>query len=581
MLRKRDINILHTVLTLFVFLAPVFGSAWEKSTVIYFALALFLGCLGYRIYKTGQLVLTKSFLFLTAISLYAFIQLIWVSDKGAQTALGAMFLVAAASSLLVADYKKQIGSENLANITIRLVYSASLFYSVMAILHQIFIESRFLGCSMSFSAGSGATSAFIAVIGITAAIKLFGKNIKQPAFYLAVPVMAYVLIMAKSFQGYLFAALALFAWAMTHKHRKTEAFGALMLCLVLGVVNAINTIAGLLINSEAVNGAIKGITSIFGIGAGGYNAVSAVVSKGYNSFPTTFSFMLESFGIIGFAIMLVAIGAGVICCMREKRFVNVFMLVLTLAVMFSSSATLVFMLPVTVMYYTCREDGVAFEINKAAAFLVAVPFVFSLLFTLAHIPYTIGKHQCDLGNYEKGGALYTVGAQMEIFNSQGWEKAYTAYMKQGTEGESAPAYGLCKSLVEKAARFNKMNYKYNLDLATLYTAQGDYLKALEVWDDIIVRYDNEILYPKYAEKIVDVMAKCPIGLEKTEELYAKVDTYAKKATDKDIVFEMNNILAKSQQYYVSAREGEKIAGDMYIDAEDVTEVDYESSSAEG
>lgn len=579
--KKREINILHTVLTLFVFLAPVFGSAWEKSTVIYFALALFCGCIGYRIYKTGQLVLTKSFLFLTAISLYAFIQLIWVSDKGAQTALGAMFLVVAAASLLIADYKNCISRENLTSTALRLVYSASLFYSVMAILYQVFIESRFWSSRMSFSSGSGATSAFIAVIGITAAIKLFGKNIKQPAIYLAVPVMAYVLVMAKSFQGYLFAALALFAWAMTHKHRKTEAFGALVLCLALGVVNAINIIAGLLINSETINGAIKGITSVFGIGSGGYNAVSAVIEKGYKSFPTTFSFMLEAFGIVGFAIMLVVIGAGVICCMREKRFANVFVLVLTLAVMFSSSATLAFMLPFIAMYYTCREDGVVFEISKAAALLAVAPFALSILFTIAHIPYAMGKHQCDLGNYEKGGALYTVGAQMEIFNSHGWEKAYTAYMKQGAERESVPSYGLWKSLVEKAAKFNNKNYKYKWDLAALYTAQGDYLKALEVWDDIIIRYDNETLYPQYAEKIVDVMAKCPIGLEKTEELYAKIDAYAKKATDKDIVFEMNNILAKSQQYYVSAREGEKIAGDMYIDAEDVTEVEYESSSAEG
>ena len=579
--KKKEVNILHAVLTFFVFLAPVFGSVWEKSTVVYLVLALFLGCVGYRIYKTGRIVLTKSFIFLAAVSLYAFIQLIWVSDKGSQTALGAMFLISALSSLLIADYKKQIGIENLTNTAIRLIYSAALFYSVMAILHQIFIESRFWSSPMSFSSGSAATSAFIATAGIVAAMKLFGKGKKQPAFYLAVPVMTYVLIMSKSFTGYLFAALVLFSWAMTRKHKKTEAFGALVLCVALGIVNAINVVAGLLMNSETFNGAIKGVTSIFGIGAGGYNATSEMLEKGYKSFPVTFSFMLEAFGIAGMAIMIVAVGAGVICCMREKRLANMSMLIFTLAVIFSSSATLVFTLPVIAMFYTCREDDVAFEISRVSAFAVAVPLAFSLLFTAAHIPYAMGKHQCDLGNYEKGGRYYALGANMEIFNSAGWEKAYTAYMKQLETGNGTTSYGVVKELVLNAEKFNKKNYKYNRDLAEVYTAQGDFLKALEIWDNIMIRYDDEVLYPQYAEKIVDVMGNCPIGLERTEELYMVLDTYAKKSINKDIVFEMNNILAKSQQYYVAAREGEKIAGDMYIDTEDVTEVEYESSSAEG
>lgn len=579
--KKKEINILHAVLTLFVFLAPVFGSVWEKSTVIYSVLALFGICVGYRIYKTGRIVLTKSFLFLTAVSLYAFVQLIWVSDKGAQTALGAMFLALAASSLLIADYKKQTGIDNLTNTAIRLIYSASLLYSVMAILYQVFIESRFWSSPMSFSSGSGTTSAIIATTGIAAAIKLFGKLKKQPAFYLAVPVMVYVLIMSKSFTGYLFAALVLFVWAMTRKHKKTEAFGAFALCVALGVVNAINIVAGLLMNSEAFNGAIKGVTSVFGIGSGGYNAANEIVEKGYNAFPATFSFMLEAFGVIGLAVMVVGVGAGLICCMREKRLANMLMLIFTLSVIFSSSATIVFTLPVIVMYYTCREEGVVFELNKALSLVVVVPVAVSLLFTAAHIPYSMGKHQCDIGNYEKGGRLYTVGAYMEVFNSEGWEKAYNAYMKQNEAGEGTASYGIMKELILEAERFNKKNYKYKRDLAEVYTMQGDYIKALEIWDDIMIRYDDEVLYPAYAEKIVNVMAKCPIGLERTEQLYMLIDAYAKKATDKLIVFEMNNILAKSQQYYVAAREGEKIAGDMYIETEDVIEVEYESSSAEG
>ena len=74
-------------------------------------------------------------------------------------------------------------------------------------------------------------------------------------------------------------------------------------------------------------------------------------------------------------------------------------------------------------------------------------------------------------------------------------------MKQYEFGDSAASYGLIKEPILEAGRFNKKNYKYKRDLARVYTKQGDYLKALEIWDDIMIRYDDEVLYPEYAEKI--------------------------------------------------------------------------------
>lgn len=575
-MKKREINILHTVLMLFVFASPVLVSAFEKTITVYAFLGLFAATVGYRILKDGYIVLTRSSLLLAALSAYSFIQLIWVSDKGSQFALGAMLLSSSVASLLIADYKKKIGSENLQTTALRMAYSASLFYALMVILHQIFIESKFLDCSMCFTSGSSATSAFIAVIGIVVTFRFFGKNKTRSAFYVAIPIMVYVLIMSKSVVGYLFAALVAFAWAITHKHKKVEALLALMVCAVIGVINVINAVAVLVTNAGYFNGAIKGMVSIFGIGSGGYNAIVSVVDKSNSAFMTTFNYLSEALGLAGFAFMALAIVAGIICYRREKKFINLVMLIFSACVIVSSSATLAFTLPLIGMYYACREDGVVLYVNKAVSLVFIIPLAFSILFTTAHVPYGIGKHQCDLGNYEKGGAYYTAGAQMEIFNSHGWEMAYKAYAKSG----EADTYPLQKSLIDKAIKFNTKSYAYYRDKAEVYTLEGDYLKALEVWEDIILRHDKEYLYPMYAEKIVDVMANCPLGLEKCEELFARLDTYAKKAADKDIVFEMNNILARSQQYYVNVREGGQAAGDMYFDTEEVTEAEYESSSAE-
>lgn len=575
-MKTKDVKVLHTVLMIFLFAAPLCASAFEKTITVYASMGLFAIAVGYRIFKGGRIVLTRSCLLFTAMSVYSFLQLIWVSDKGSQCALSALFLATGAVSLLIADYKKLIGSENLQSTALRLIYSATLFYTVMAILHQIFIESKFLDCSMCFTAGSSATSAFIAVMGIVVTIKLFGKNKRSAAFYVAMPLMGYMLIMSKSVIGYLFAMGVAFAWAMTRKHRKAEAFGALTGCVILGVINAINAVAVLFKNPGYFNGAVKGIVSIFGVGSGGYNAAAAVVDKGYEGAVTTFNLLLEAHGVIGLAFMVLLVMTGVARYRRERGFRNILMLMFTVGVILSSSATLAFTLPLIGMYYASCDEGVEIYAHKAVAFVLAVPIAFSALFTFAHIPYALGKHQCDLGNNSKGGAFYAAGATMELINAHGWEKAYKAYMK------SDEASCLMKTeLIEKAIRFNKKNYAYYRDMAEAYTAEGDYLKALEIWEDIIARHDKEYLYPMYGEKILDVMEYCPVGLEKMEELYLRLDTYAKKSEDKNIIFEMNNILARSQQYYVNVREGGKIAGDMYVDTDSVTEVEYESSSAEG
>ena len=550
MVKKREINILHTVLMLFMFLAPMIVSAFDKNITVYAFLGLFAATQGYRILKDGYIVLTKTSIFLFMLSAYAFLQLMWVSDKGSQFALGAMVLSAAVASLMAADYKRLAGAESLRGTMLRLVYSSSLFYCLLAILHQIFIESKFFDCSMCFGAGSKATSAFIAAAGIVATCSLFGKNKKQSGFYVAIPVMAYVLIMSKSVVGYLFFLTLVFVWAITHKHKKAEALAALIACVAAGVVNVINAVAILITNTGYFNGAIKGLVSVFGIGSGGYNATISVVDKSNAAFMTTFNYLSESFGLVGFVVMALAIMAGIITYKRERRFSNLAMLIFTIGVLMTSDATLAFTLPLIAMFYSYSEEGVAVYVNKALALIAIIPLAFSVLFTTAHVPYGIGRHQCDLGNYEKGGAWYSAGASMELFNSHGWEKAYKAYAKG-----NADTYQMQKSLIDKAIKFNGKNYAYYRDLAEIYSAEGDYFKALEIWDSIIARHDKEYLYPMYANKIVDVMANCPIGLEKSEELFTLIDTYAKKATDKAIVFEMNNILAKSQQYYVNVREG--------------------------
>ncbi|MBR5535631.1 MAG: hypothetical protein IKU60_03175 [Clostridia bacterium] len=579
-MRSREINILHITLTIFIFVIPVILSAFEKGVGVYLSLFLFALCMGLGIIRNRYAVLSKTAVCMLAMSAYSFLSLLWVSDKGCQVMAGSMFLTAAFACLLIGDYKYKCGNAALGDIAFRLIYSASLFYSVIAVLHQIFIESSFIGCSMDLGKGSPDTGAFIAVFGIVSALRLFGNKKRQPEFYVAVPIFAYVLLMTKSFMGYLFAFAVAFAWCITRRHKKVEALLCLSGCAVMGIVNAINAVAELIVTKNAyLNGAIKGLVSVLGIGCGGYNATCAVTEGGYEGFPSVLSFLTEAYGIIGVGFVIVALCGAVMCCMKRPGFINLVMLMLTIGVLLSSSEAAAFTIPLIAMYYTCREDGVIVYIHRSISVIFALVGIFALLFASSHIPYAIADHNYDMGRFDKAGRYYEAGARMEMISSYGWERAYKAYMKEYGADENA-LYSEHRRLIRNAIKFNKKNYGYYRDMAKVYTAEGDYIAAMETWENIILRHDKEVLYPSYAEKIYDVMANCPVGLDMMGELYTKIDTYAKKATDRDIIFEMNNILARSQTYYINVREGVFEEADMYEAVENMTEAEYESGNTE-
>ena len=579
MAKIKNVNVMHLLLMLFAFFVPTLGSATEKRAIVYISLCVAFLCIGYVILKNKRIVLTKSFIMFISLSCYTFLQMIWVSDKGCQFTLGALFLMCAAGALSICEYKRQVGYDNACEILKRLVFSAALLYAVTALLWQIFIESSFIACRMDFLNGSATATACVMIAGMIAMLSLFGIKKNKPWVYAAFALMLYVFIMTKSLLGYLAAAVIVFVYFMKHKHKRSEAFAALVVVAVLSLFNVGAFIADMINNREKLNAAIKGLVSIFGVGCGGYNAANSIIDKAYEGYATLTGLMMEAFGVIGAALVLLWVVYSVFVYKKTHSFTDFVMVVFVVALMLSSSAAAVFMLPAIGMYYALKEDypatlhlpGWISVICILLCALFAVP-------SIASVPYALAQNAFDMGKYEKSASLYQAGATLEMFNSHGWEKAYEAEVKAFNETGIAPDR---HSYIDNAIKFNSKNYEYKRLKAEVYTSDGDYQAALDIWSGIITRYDREYLYPAYAQKILDVMKNCPLGLERMEELYALLNEYGAKAQDKNVILLVNNIITKSQQYYINAREGIDIAGDMYNVTEEVTEVEYESSNTEG
>ncbi len=309
MTRKNAIGLMHIMLLVFLFFVPVFGSAFDKKAVIYTSLFLLLITFSCRVYKEGNVFLTKPALLSLAVSVAAFIGITYSSDKSSQFALGALFLMCAVLSMIIKDYKIQIGKDAFDAIVPSLVYAAALFYAIMAILHQIFIRSSFWGSNMDFTQGSHTAAACFMVLGIICGLQLIRRERNKTGFQIGIFVMIYVFLMAKSLLSC--AAASMCAFFFFHpKKQKTEAFVSAVSAAVFSLGAATVQIISLVKNPESFKGAIKGLVSVVGVGSGGYNASVSVIDKGYTSLPSTFNLLIEAMGVFAIAVIVLWIGAA-------------------------------------------------------------------------------------------------------------------------------------------------------------------------------------------------------------------------------------------------------------------------------
>lgn len=569
MAKNSGYNFSHVILTLFVCLLPVFGSACDKTAVIYASLCVFLGAAGYAVYKRGSIFVTKTLVFSLAVTALAFLQLIWVSDKGSQTVFAALMLMTSLGCILMGDCKKALGEKS-AEYGCRAVYLAAQIYAFAAILHQIFIAPDFLMCDMSIGNNSPATTAVFMLAGMLCGIKLFYTKKKPVEFFGALLLLGYVFVMTKSLIGFLAGAVMVFVFAMNLRHKRVEAFFSLVLVAVLGVINVIFVIYTFLAGKVSLGGVARSLTSVIGLGVGGFDANMAVLDKAHSQPVQTISLIVEIFGFIGVGIIVLA----VILCFRigtrRTSFRNLLALLAVVIVLFTSSSGLIISLPMLAMYFSSAEEAVEVKVPRMSAWACVVPMGVCLFFTFARVPYAFAKNACDLGNYEEGASYYAMGAGMELFNSNGWYEAYKAAAK-GYEVNNTDNLDMQKIYLENAMKFNKKNYEYRRLLADVHTKDENYIEALNIWDSIVLKYDNEYLYPEYGEKICDVMEKGNVELARIRSLYEKLMACEAKTVDKDIKFKVNNILAESQKYYIAAREGSETVADLYPVDENVQE----------
>lgn len=559
--KSREYNFLRVILTLFVCLLPILGSATDERAVIYTSFCVLAVAMGYVIYRFGEIAFSKTTVFLLIVAAYSYLQLFFVSDKASQTAFASLWLAGALASVLICNLKCLAGYE-IDDCMTHVFYTAAMCYAAAAIFSQIFVESEFFGCNMDMGNNSKSAAAFLMLVGMAALLKMFSGKKKTPVFFAAFIIMGYVFAMTKSQCAFLCAAVMVFIYTMRMKQSRVRAFFALVAAVIFAFANAVAMIYAFATGNVAFDASVKAISKMIGLGKGGYEAYAAVFDGGYKSVRIIVDVFCEAYGILGVVLITVLVVKFLMKYNSTRSVRDMFFLIALCMLIFTSAEAMVFLIPLAAIYTAADEECEFLKIPKGAAFFLGVPICFFVLLTAGRTVGFFGKDALESEEYSVAADYCTVAANMQMFDSKAWENAYAA-LKKDYEENSADNLNLQEKCLENAEKYNKANYKYKRLKADVYTEGEKYSEALAVWEKIIAKNDREVLYPEYAQKICDVMQYETLSFEEMRALYKKMVECADKCTNLELRTEVWDVLTRAQKYYVKACEGEDQSADMY------------------
>ncbi len=563
MAKKIKTDVRLTCLTIYVMLLPLVGSAADKKAVGLLFTALSLIALGISVMKEKKLVFSKTAMFFALASVFALAAVFYTSNKGGQFYFFAVIMQTAVIALVCTGADADLNREKVKKAAAVALYYSAVLYAVFAVLYQIFISQAPLLCRMDFGRGASYGASALMTAGVLSAWSIYRGKKKSAAFFAAVLLMVYVYVFARSFTGFLVTTAIIFIYSLRDKKRiylKAAAFAAFFAAAIGEALSIAQNFKEVLV---LVKAAFYGLASVFGTGAGGYNAVYDSVGTGYAGSPTVIVSLLESMGIIGLLLAGAAFWGAFGAYAKNKSLSHLAAAAILTGAFFAQTEHIHIILPLMGIYYALDDEKTGELKSGVLPWVFYAAGAFLLYMTAARLPYALGNGALADGDRAAAAEYFETAARMELFSSEGWAKAYEA--SRDEYEESGKGLEKCQIYIENAISFDKKNIVYKKALADVYTAGERHGDALNVWDKIIAQFDSERLYPELSEKIYNVMKEKTAEPDYEKQLYERLMKYAVKAKNGDIIKEVNDIAARSQRFYVASIEGVTAPGDMYSD----------------
>lgn len=550
-------------LLLFLIFAPFFALAFDIKAVISAFFACVLLCAAWD--RPSRAAVTKTALFTLICAVYAFLCIIWASDKG-----GEFFLALCAAEVCFFAFavrweKERLDERVLSHLAKTGVLASGVIYSVFSVLYQFFIADSAFAYRADFGSGCGYAAALLSTAGLLCALGLYSGKKKPIGFFAVAALLLYTLLLSRSILGYAAALFAFGARFMKNKKRRMEGAAALFGAFICIIIKVIYSFAVPQENGEYIKAALYGLSKIFGAGYGGYGAHTSLLPTGYVSSPPFLTLLIESWGIFGLLAVILSVFYALRQYLEKKDEYDAMALAALITALFSPCGAAAVILPMLAAYFTAKSPAANIKAAGFGRYLCAAAGCVLLYFAVSRIPFGLGESARAAGELEKAAGYYETCAKMEVFFSESWEKAFDAEFAAYEDGGGNA--DKCEEYIKNAARFGKDNLGYSKKLADLYTSEKKHDMALEIWDDMAQKCRDEYIYPEYAEKIYNCIVLHAGDAKREKELYDNLSALADSCEGADAKKSVNDALARAQKYYVSTIEGGAAQGDMFSESE--------------
>ena len=488
--------------------------------------------------------------------LYSALSFLWVSNKGDHLTYMAVILSVMMFLWVSLDYLNENIGEKYRR---RLMYMVCFGATVLAISNLFYwiIYLVPFGSTESFSMGLGSNSflAVFMVLSIIITCNLMKGNSKsrRVLFVLALVVMAFVFVMAKSSVGWIFAAMLLIIYVLSRKYKKTFFSISLVSVLLFAFIVIIGSKAtgNLSMFSDVFS---YGIKSVAGKGGGFWSAKELFLNSSVSKMPGMTAFLCGASGVIGVLCALALAAVSVYQFIKLKTWaslVHLFVTVMLLILPFAKSFAVV-LLWAGLGAYNGKEASLIMKRNMTRAFLKKTLYAMYICGVLAllllgceALKYS-GDRKYKKEKYIEAYRLYSSAAYVNVTDSESCRKAAKALSESD---KLSSYYETALDFSDMAKKRDKNNLENSAVKAEVYYKCQRYDLSSKEYETLAakakIKDDYNILL---VDALYQIVKTNPKGSIETKNAYEKMVQIAAETKDLDLREKINNIADKSLAY---------------------------------
>ena len=551
MQKNTSVAFLKVAVAAFCTAAPILIGILGINQATYLMLAVFTAMLSMRIMVSGRICISSPQIMLGGLIVFTLIMSPFTRSGINGVLYITQLCLAWAFMAVIGDYFSENSSEGLKGRLMYMVLISGLVCSFANIIYWLFVLVP-VGSKapLSFIAGQNSLLSIYMVCSVFCAVNLIYKNTKRKKKLLSLAILPllFVLVMAKSFIGYVVLAVLLVSFFV--KLRIGKHYVPIMSIMLL----AVTIIAFVCFKSTTqLDAILSGLNSIIGIGGGGFLSGQEIFQSSYYPYSDKLALLaiiVSSSGLAGLLFSVLLIARCVYMFVKNKSQLSFFTLLFVIILMLVpiTKGLLVVLLSCGLITYSEYVNS-AFSktINKNKLQRFAVFFAVVVVVAIYLFVHSVISNHADIkfknSDYEGASALYANAAAINPTDDISCIKASVSIRKSNRDYKNALEY------VQKAEKRNKKSLESTKEKAYVYNYAGDLRESVIQWKQVCVKAPfNDTYKVKLAQSLYKIIKNAQKGSSETKEAYKELVHIAEETFDLDCKKQINDIADKAQKY---------------------------------